>query len=88
MSRKYVIKYEIHLENGSIIKDKEIKVDCCESNVGAQIKLEKYLIKKYTQFKQLVVHSCSEDVMSMFDDILGGKGFRNIFAGGSSFGKN
>lgn len=81
MYKKFIIKYEIILTNESIIRNKEIKVSKCFSNIEAQVKLEKYLIKKHNEFKQLVVHSCTEDFMSGFDDIFNGfgNGFGDIF---------
>jgi len=82
--KTYNIKYEIHLNDGSVIRDKEIKVKRCEMGVEAQCKLEKYLKKKYDNFKKLIVHSCNEDVMSMFDNMFTGDG--NPTAGGFPFG--
>jgi hypothetical protein len=82
--KTYNIKYEIHLNDGSVIRDKEIKVKRCTISIEAQCKLEKYLKKKNDKFKKLVVHSCKEDIMSMFDDIFPGTGIPT--AGGFPFG--
>lgn len=95
--KTFNIKYEIHLKDGNVIKDKEINVKKCEFGVEAQYKLENYLKKKYPNFKKIVVISCKEDVMSIFDDMFGKDGgpFGDMFnglgdltAGGAPFGKN
>lgn len=83
MGDKYLIKYEIVLDTGSKITDKEIKVNNCRSGVEAQVKLEDYLKRKYINFKQLIVHSCKitidvNDIFSNFGDIFG-----NGFGGGN-----
>jgi hypothetical protein len=94
--KTYNVKYEIHLNDGSVISNKEMKVKNCSLGVEAQCKLEKYLIKKNSNFSKLVVHSCTEDIMSAFDGMFGDKAnpFGNMFdgmgdftAGGSAFGK-
>ena len=83
--KTYNIKYEIHLTDGSIIGDKEMNVKKCIFAFEAQCKLEKFLKKKYQNFKRLIVHSCNEDVMSMFNDLFpgcntaGGAPFGNMF---------
>jgi len=82
--KTYIVKYEIHFNDGSKIKDKEMKVKNCEIAIGAQVKLEKYLKKKYDNFESLVVHSCKEDIMSAFNSIFDG----DTFGGGSPFGGN
>jgi hypothetical protein len=82
----YNIKYEIHLTDGSAIRDKEMNVKNCTNGVGAQVKLENLLKKKYSNFKQLIVHSCKEDVMSMFNGMFGMGGDGSPTAGGSPFG--
>ena len=83
--KTYIVKYEIHLNDGSVIRDKEMKVKRCSMSVEAQCKLEKYLKKKYDKFKRLVVNSCEEDIMSMFDDMFN-TGTGNPTAGGFPFG--
>jgi len=83
--KTYIIKYEIHLKDGSVIRDKEMKVKKCTFGVEAQCKLEKYLKKKHDTFKKLIVQSCKEDIMSMFGDIFDGGNFDNLFAGGNKF---
>ena len=55
--KTFNIKYEIHLKDGNVIKDKEINVKKCEFGVEAQYKLENYLKKKYPNFKKMVVIS-------------------------------
>jgi hypothetical protein len=88
--KTYSVKYEIYLTNGSVIKDKEMNVKKCTNGVDAQVKLEKYLKKKYDNFKQLIVQSCKEDTMSAFNDMFGDifSGTGNPTAGGFPFGKN
>jgi|AntAceMinimDraft_18_1070375.scaffolds.fasta_scaffold292781_2 hypothetical protein len=86
MNKKYVVKYEIYLITGEVIKNKEIKIANCLSDIEAKIRLEKYLEKKHKNFKQLVVHNCVEDILGGFGDIFGkssGK-FNDIF--GKTFG--
>lgn len=68
---RYIIKYEIFLDDGSSIKDKEIKVSNCASGVHAQVRLEDYLKRKYINFEKLVVLECKEDPASIFSDLLG-----------------
>jgi hypothetical protein len=80
-SKTYVIKYEIILSDDSIIKDKEIKIKRCFSSVEAQCKLEKFLSKKYEKFKRQVVHSCDEDIISIFNNMFG-NGSSNPFGSG------
>ena len=80
MGKKYIIKYEILLQNGTKISNKEIKINNCISEIEAQVKLEKYLIKKNPNFKQLIVHSCTEDILSAFDNMFG-----NIFDNNNIF---
>ena len=48
--KTYIVKYEIHLNDRSVIRDKEMKVKRCSMSVEAQCKLEKYLKKKYDNF--------------------------------------
>ena len=76
---KYIIKYEIYFKDGSKILDKEIKVSNCMSEIHSQIKLEKFLINKYLDFKQLIVISCKKDFMNLFGDIFENKNFNDIF---------
>ena len=88
--KTYNVKYEIELTNDKIIHSKEINVKNCENGVHAQIKLEGYLKKKYSNFKKMVVHSCNEDVMSAFNEMFGNimSGDGNPTAGGFPFGSN
>lgn len=82
-NEKFIIKYEILLEGASPLKNKEIKIDKCASSFHAQVRLEEYLKKKYSNFKQLIVHSCTKDymsnlgdmgdIMNQFGDLFGGK---------------
>ena len=83
-NKKFVIKYQIILDEATPLKNKEIKIDNCSSSIHAQVKLEDYLKRKYINFQQLVVESCTEDFLSGFgidgmDDIFGK--FGDIFKG-------
>jgi len=69
MHKKYRIKYKIILEGADPLENKEIKVDNCMSGVDAQVKLEKYLQKKYINFKQLIVFDCTEVIKTIFGDL-------------------
>lgn len=84
-NKTFIIKYKIVLISGQEIKDKEMKVKNCYNGVTAQVKLEKYLQKKHTEFKQLIVHSCCEDYLSAFNNIFGGTNFNDIFGGENHF---
>ena len=87
-NKKYRIKYEIHLQGGEVLKDKEIKIDKCMSDIHAQVRLEDYLKRKYINFERLVVTApivevTLNNIFSQFGDIFG-EGF-NPFGG--NFGK-
>ncbi len=86
MNKTYVVKYRILLEDSNPVEDKETKVKNCFSGVQAQIKLEGYLKKKYSSFKQLIVSECKEDfdLGNLFGDM--GNNFGDLFAGGNLFG--
>jgi len=86
--KTYVIKYEILFEDKSGLLGKEIKIKNCLSGIQAQVRLEEWLKKKYSNFKSLIVNECKEDVFSSFEDIFkGGKGMNDIFSGfGEIFG--
>jgi len=73
---KYTIKYEIYLNDNKSILDKEINIDHCSNSLEAQIRLEKYLIKKYDNFKRLVVINCKlfNPINDMFGEV-----FKDIF---------
>jgi hypothetical protein len=85
-NKKYKIKYEIHLNGSTVIRDKEIKIDKCMSEVHAQVRLEDYLKRKYINFEKLVVTGPVTEVK--FDDIFGS--FSDIFGNSNNFfyGKN
>lgn len=90
---KYDIKYRIIFSDNSVSEDHEIKINNCYSNSHARIKLEKYLQKKYDNFKKLIVDKCFEltgDPLkdnfkgTIFEDLLNGKKnnpFNNPFSG-------
>jgi len=79
-NKKFKINYDLHLNDGSILKDKKINISKCEHGMHAQVRLEKYLKKNYTNFKQLIVNTCVEDMFSnLFGDILGNNNLNDIF---------
>lgn len=65
--KTFLIKYGIYFTNGKY-ESHEIKIKNCMSDLHAKIKLEEYLKKKYSNFKKLVVYSCTNNF-----------GFENIF---------
>lgn len=74
MNKKtFLIKYDIILKDGPNIFNKEIKIKNCMNAVHSQIRLEEYLKRKYINFKKLIVHSCKDDVLSIFEDMFGFK---------------
>lgn len=62
----YVINYGIYFNNGDYESHK-IKVKNCMSEIHSKIKLEEYLKKKHPNFKQLVVYSCVQDFLGVYD---------------------
>jgi hypothetical protein len=74
---KYILKYEEHFNDGSVFKDKEIKINNCLSELHAKVKLEQYLKKKHSNFNKLVITSCRKDIMGNFNDVFGN--FKDIF---------
>lgn len=79
MNKTYLITYSYYLNDGTKISNKKIKVKNSMSDLHAKIKLEQYLKKHSSDFGNLIVHSCVEDVnifgdiFSSFNDIFGGK---------------
>ena len=57
---KFNIKYRIIFIDNSFSEDHEININNCINSSIAHIKLEKYLNKKYNNFKKLIVDSCTE----------------------------
>lgn len=93
MGAKYNLKYEIYFTDRLPIRDKEIKIDKCDSELHAKTRLDDYLQRKYPTFKSLVVLSCNKDMdisdifgdKNGFSDMFGGNGFSDMF--GDGFGK-
>jgi hypothetical protein len=58
----YIIKYHVYNKNGFLLKENGV-INCHNrmSEMDAKIKLEMYLIKKYSNFGRLIVISCIED---------------------------
>ena len=86
MHKKYKIKYKVILEGADPLEDKEIKIDNCMGGFHAQVRLEEYLKKKHTNFKQLMVFECSEVTKTLFGDLDGNMDnlfsqFGDIFGG-------
>ena len=82
MKKTYLINFEIVFVNGEK-ESRKCKMKNSESSIHAQIKLENHLKATISNFKQLVVISCQEDLMSsifgnntsmndMFGDIFNG----------------
>lgn len=75
MGKTFLINYEVSLNDGSIIKDKEIKVKNKVSELQAKISLEYYLKTRYQNFKSLIITNCHEELIfggfSGKDDIFG-----------------
>jgi hypothetical protein len=84
--KKYIIKYTIELVDALPLTNKEIKISNCMNDLHAKIRLEKYLEKKYINFKKLIVHTCKEDYLNSFGNMFGNSNdFSNIF--GNLFNK-
>lgn len=78
-NKTYIIKYEVQFTDNSGLFGKEIKIKNCVSEIHAKIELEKYLQRKYPMFKQLIINSCKEDILSNFSNIFSGYDFGDIF---------
>lgn len=74
--KNYLIDYHILTKSGKRLKaTKPARVSNAMSDLHAQIKLEIFLKKKYTGFKELMVDKCVEDYdggnfMDFFNDII------------------
>jgi len=79
MNKKYRVKYKILLEGANPLDNKEILIDNCMNGVHAQVRLEKYLNKKYINFKQLIVFECTEVTKTPFGDLDLDGGMDGIF---------
>ena len=77
--KTYIIKYYYFTTDGQKITPSSIKVKNCTSDIHAKIRLESYLKKHNSDFGNLIVESCREDlgtlggIFSSFNDIFGGK---------------
>jgi hypothetical protein len=70
----YLIDYEFYDDNNDIIKAGMMRVENCQSELHAKIRLEKYLALKYPNFNRLVVHRCTPDIdLSFFTNMFGFK---------------
>ncbi|NCC41843.1 MAG: hypothetical protein EOM21_21010 [Gammaproteobacteria bacterium] len=68
----YILEYSL-LKNGKLIKSGTMKVKRVSDSFpefNAKVKLDKHLSKQYV-YDNMVVHSCKEDVVSMFGDLFG-----------------
>ena len=72
MTKTYIIKYKVVTK--FVIGEGTMKVHKCLDGIHAKAKLERYLSDRKVGFERLIVISCEEDVMSMFDGM-----FRDIF---------
>jgi DNA-binding transcriptional regulator LsrR (DeoR family) len=67
----FKITYRLY-DRGSLVKEGTHRVKNRDRDIFAKIDLEKYLRKKYT-FDKFVVVSCEEDSLGRFKDIFGWK---------------
>lgn len=75
----YIIKYTVKSKNGSVLKHGKIKAKNRLSELDAQVKLEEWLKKKYSNFGGLIVHECHAE--NPIEGIFG-----NIFGSDNPFG--
>ena len=70
MNKTFIIEFTIIHINGNTTP-KKCKMHKCSNGVHAQVKLEEHLKKNVTDFKQLIVVSCTEDFTlgSIFDNM-------------------
>ena len=66
----YIIEYTIFNKDYPI-KDGKMKVKNRVNEFDAKVKLESFLKKNY-DFTRLVIHSCTEDTLDVFDRLFGG----------------
>ena len=69
--KTYIIDYCVYMNDG-YFESHTVKVKNTLSEIGAKIKLEEYLRKKWPAFSRLVVYKCREDVFGpngIFGDI-------------------
>jgi hypothetical protein len=69
--KTFLIKYTAFDKKGKVLKaNGEMKVKNKVSKFEAQCSFEEHLKKKYNDFGRLVIHGCTEDIVSnMFGDI-------------------
>lgn len=80
MNKKiFLITYEAYDINNTIIKKGQFKIKNQNSELGAKVNFEKYLIRKLSNFNRLYISECREQVGNQFGDL-----FNNIFGGNSS----
>jgi hypothetical protein len=70
MMKTYKIEYGIHFTNGHY-ESHTTKVKNCMSDLHAKIKLEEWLKKKHSNFKELVIYKCNEDTLGGIFDFMG-----------------
>lgn len=77
--KTYLIEYSCFDEKGNLIKNGKIKGKKAQNGVHAQTQLEIYLKNKYSNFNNMIVHSCDEQ--NIIDDIFDqfGSAFNNPF---------
>ena len=69
-NKTFVIEYKIYFSNKSPTIH-TTKVKNCMGELHAKIKLGEWLKKKHSDFKNLEIISCKEDIVGMFGDIFG-----------------
>jgi hypothetical protein len=70
-TNNYIIKYKALDRDGCVLKEGKMLVKRRESSIAAQVDLEKYLNRKLSGFKRLVVIGCEVDnpMRSFFDGV-------------------
>lgn len=72
----YIIEYTVRSKKGVVLKSGKMKVKNKGSGMEAQVKLEEFLKKRYSDFGRLIVYKCTEDTFSdIFGDIFGSNPF-------------
>ena len=72
MKTNYLIVYTALDKSGQVIRKGTMRAKNKLSGLDAQIKLEMYLSKKYSNFAKMIVHDCMEEnpFKTIFGDIM------------------
>jgi len=68
MKLTYIIKYALKIKDGTIIRQRTIKVKNKRDKLDAKISLDRHLSRRFT-YDKMVVYSCEPDTTSFFNDI-------------------